>query len=107
VQFCSKARRGNLPQYCPLFARLHENATMAAMTPSKITPCLWFNFNAEEAVHYYLSIFKRSRIVEISHYGDALPALKGKVLTIQFEIEGARFLALNGGPQFPFTEAIP
>jgi predicted 3-demethylubiquinone-9 3-methyltransferase (glyoxalase superfamily) len=75
-------------------------------TTQKITPCLWFNFNAEEAVNYYLSIFKNSKILEISHYGDAVPTYKGKVLTILFEIEGQKFQALNGGPQFPFTEAI-
>jgi predicted 3-demethylubiquinone-9 3-methyltransferase (glyoxalase superfamily) len=77
------------------------------MTPmQKITPCLWFDFNAEDAVNHYLHIFKRSRILETLHYGDAMPALKGKVLTIHFELEGQQFLALNGGPQFPFTEAI-
>jgi predicted 3-demethylubiquinone-9 3-methyltransferase (glyoxalase superfamily) len=75
-------------------------------TISKITPCLWFNFNAEAAVQHYLSIFKYSKILEISRYGDAMPDLKGKVLTIRFEIEGQQFQALNGGPQFPFTEAI-
>jgi predicted 3-demethylubiquinone-9 3-methyltransferase (glyoxalase superfamily) len=72
----------------------------------KITPCLWFNFNAEEAVNYYLSIFKNGKILEVSHYGDAVPAHKGKVLTLRFEIEGQQFQALNGGSQFPFTEAI-
>lgn len=72
----------------------------------KIMPCLWFDFNAEEAVGHYLTIFKRSRIVQILHYGDAVPELKDKVLTILFELEGQQFLALNGGPQFPFTEAI-
>jgi predicted 3-demethylubiquinone-9 3-methyltransferase (glyoxalase superfamily) len=72
----------------------------------KITPCLWFNFNAEEAVNYYLSIFKNSKILEVSHYGDAVPAHKGQVLTLRFEIEGQQFQALNGGSQFPFTEAI-
>jgi predicted 3-demethylubiquinone-9 3-methyltransferase (glyoxalase superfamily) len=72
----------------------------------KITPCLWFNFNAEEAVNYYLSIFNNSKILELSHYGDAIPEHKGKVLTLLFEIEGQQFQALNGGPQFPFTEAI-
>jgi predicted 3-demethylubiquinone-9 3-methyltransferase (glyoxalase superfamily) len=72
----------------------------------KITPCLWFNFNAEEAVNYYLSIFKNSKILEVSHYGDAVPAHKGQVLTLLFEIEGQQFQALNGGSQFPFTEAI-
>jgi predicted 3-demethylubiquinone-9 3-methyltransferase (glyoxalase superfamily) len=72
----------------------------------KITPCLWFNFNAEEAVNHYLSIFKNGKILEMSHYGDAVPSLKGKVLTIRFVLEGQELLALNAGPQFPFTEAI-
>lgn len=76
------------------------------MTIPKITPCLWFNFNAEEAVDYYMSIFKRSKILEVSRYGDAIPDLKGKVLTMRFEIEGQQLQALNAGPQFPFTEAI-
>jgi predicted 3-demethylubiquinone-9 3-methyltransferase (glyoxalase superfamily) len=72
----------------------------------KITPCLWFNFNAEEAVNYYLSIFKNSKILEISHYGEAVPEHKGKVLTILFELEGQKLQALNARSQFPFTEAI-
>jgi len=72
----------------------------------KITPCLWFDFNAEEAVAHYTGIFQRSKILQVSHYGDAMPAHKGKVLTILFELEGQRFLALNGGPHFRFTEAI-
>jgi predicted 3-demethylubiquinone-9 3-methyltransferase (glyoxalase superfamily) len=75
-------------------------------TVQKITPCLWFNFNAEEAVNHYLSIFKNSKILEVSRYGDAMPEHKGKVLTLLFEIEGQKFQALNAGPQFPFTEAI-
>ncbi len=74
--------------------------------PSKITPCLFFNFQAEEAVAHYLSIFKRSRMLEVSHYGDAVPAHKGKVLTMRFEIEGQPMLALNGDMSFPFTEAV-
>ena len=72
----------------------------------KITPCLWFNFNAEEAVDHYMSIFTRSTILDVSHYGDAMPEFKGKVLIIRFELEGQEFLALNGGAQFPFTEAV-
>ena len=75
-------------------------------TTQKITPCLWFNFNAEEAVNYYLSIFKNSKILEVLYYGDAVPEHKGKVLMLNFEIEGQQFQALNAGPQFPFTEAI-
>jgi predicted 3-demethylubiquinone-9 3-methyltransferase (glyoxalase superfamily) len=75
-------------------------------TRQKITPCLWFNFNAEEAVAHYLGIFKRARILEISRYGDAMREFKGKVLVIRFELEGQEIQALNGGPQYPFTEAI-
>ena len=74
--------------------------------PAKITPCLMFNFNAEEAVAYYLSIFKSGRILEVSHYGDAVPEHNGKVMTIRFEIEGQRLLGLNAGMNFPFTEAV-
>jgi predicted 3-demethylubiquinone-9 3-methyltransferase (glyoxalase superfamily) len=77
------------------------------MTPiQKITPCLWFNFNAEEAVNHYMSIFKNSRILQVTRYGDAVPEHKGKVVVMRFEIEGQQFQALNAGPQFPFTEAI-
>jgi predicted 3-demethylubiquinone-9 3-methyltransferase (glyoxalase superfamily) len=72
----------------------------------KITPCLWFDRNAEEAVNHYISIFANSRIVTLSRYGDAGPLPKGTVLTIIFELEGQRFMALNGGPHFKFTEAI-
>jgi predicted 3-demethylubiquinone-9 3-methyltransferase (glyoxalase superfamily) len=72
----------------------------------KLTPCLWFNFNAEEAVNFYLGVFRGGRILETSRYPDSMPELKGKVLTIRFEVEGQELLALNGGPQFPFTEAI-
>jgi predicted 3-demethylubiquinone-9 3-methyltransferase (glyoxalase superfamily) len=72
----------------------------------KLTPCLWFNFNAEEAVTHYLSIFKNGKVLDVSRYGDAMPELKGKVLTMRFELEGQEFQALNAGPQFPFTEAI-
>ena len=72
----------------------------------KIAPCLWFNFNAEEAVNHYVSIFKQSRILHTSRYGEELPDLAGKALMIEFELEGQRFQALNGGPGFPFTQAI-
>jgi predicted 3-demethylubiquinone-9 3-methyltransferase (glyoxalase superfamily) len=79
---------------------------MSAGSGPKIRPCLWFNFNAEEAVTHYMGIFKNSKILETSRYGDAIPELAGKVLVIEFELEGQRFQALNAGPQFPFTEAI-
>jgi predicted 3-demethylubiquinone-9 3-methyltransferase (glyoxalase superfamily) len=75
------------------------------MTEQKITPCLWFDFNAEEAVDHYLSIF-RGRIVSTTRYGAAGPGPKGAVMTILFEIDGQRFLALNGGPQYKFTPAL-
>jgi predicted 3-demethylubiquinone-9 3-methyltransferase (glyoxalase superfamily) len=75
-------------------------------TPPKITPCLWFNFNAEEAVNFYVGTFKNSRIISTLRYGEAHPDLKGTALLMRFEIEGQEFQALNAGPQFPFTEAI-
>jgi predicted 3-demethylubiquinone-9 3-methyltransferase (glyoxalase superfamily) len=76
------------------------------MSEQKITPCLWFDFKAEEAVAHYLSIFQNGRIVSTARYGEAGPGPKGAVMTILFEIEGQKFLALNGGAQFAFTPAI-
>ncbi len=76
------------------------------MSEQKITPCLWFDFNAEEAVGHYLAIFKSGRIVTTARYGEAGPGPAGAVMAILFEIEGQRFLALNGGPHFKFTPAI-
>jgi predicted 3-demethylubiquinone-9 3-methyltransferase (glyoxalase superfamily) len=76
------------------------------MTDQKITPCFWFDMKAEEAVAHYLSIFKSGRIVTTARYGGAGPGPAGAVMTILFEIEGQRFLALNGGPHFKFTPAI-
>jgi predicted 3-demethylubiquinone-9 3-methyltransferase (glyoxalase superfamily) len=76
------------------------------MSLQKITPFLWFDTQAEEAAKFYVSIFKNSRIVSISRYGDAGPGPKGSVMTVVFELEGHQFIALNGGPQFKFTEAI-
>ena len=72
----------------------------------KITPCLWFDNNAEEAVNHYLSIFKNSKINKVLRCGDAGPGPKGSVLTIAFQLEGQDFIALNGGPIFKFNEAI-
>ena len=71
-----------------------------------ITPCLWFDNNAEEAVNFYISIFKNSRVKTVSRYSEAGPGEPGSVLTIVFEINGQEFMALNGGPQFKFSEAI-
>jgi len=72
----------------------------------KITPFLWFDNNAEEAVNLYLSIFKNSKITKVARYGDAGPGPRGSVMTIAFQLEGQDFIALNGGPMFKFTEAI-
>jgi predicted 3-demethylubiquinone-9 3-methyltransferase (glyoxalase superfamily) len=72
----------------------------------KITAFLWFDGNAEEAMTFYTSIFKNSKIGEITRYGDAGPGPKGSVMTGTFEIEGPEFMALNGGPYFKFTPAI-
>ena len=72
----------------------------------KISPFLWFDTQAEEAAKFYVSIFGNSRIVTVARYGEAGPGPKGSVMTVVFELEGQRFIALNGGPQFKFTEAI-
>jgi predicted 3-demethylubiquinone-9 3-methyltransferase (glyoxalase superfamily) len=72
----------------------------------KITPFLWFDNQAEEAARFYTSIFKNSRIGKIARYGDAGPGPKGSVMTVEFQLEGQDFVALNGGPLFKFTEAI-
>ena len=72
----------------------------------KITTFLWFDDNAEEAMNFYVSIFKNSKILGVSRYGDAGPGPKGTVMTGSFELEGQQFIALNGGPHFKFTEAI-
>ena len=72
----------------------------------KITPFLWFDNNAEEAVNFYVSVFKNSKVLSMSRYGDAGPGPKGSVMTASFELEGQQFVALNGGPHFKFTQAI-
>jgi predicted 3-demethylubiquinone-9 3-methyltransferase (glyoxalase superfamily) len=72
----------------------------------KIVPFLWFDGKAEEAVRLYTSIFKNSKVLSVSRYGDAGPGPKGTVMTMTFELDGQRFIALNGGPQFKFTEAV-
>jgi predicted 3-demethylubiquinone-9 3-methyltransferase (glyoxalase superfamily) len=72
----------------------------------KLTPCLWFDTEGEDAAKFYTSIFPNSRIVETAYYGSAGPRADGTVMTVLFELDGQRFLALNGGPDFTFTEAI-
>jgi predicted 3-demethylubiquinone-9 3-methyltransferase (glyoxalase superfamily) len=72
----------------------------------KITPFLWFDGKAEEAMRFYVSIFKNSKIGAITRYGDAGPGPKGTVMVATFQLEGQEFIALNGGPQFTFSPAI-
>jgi predicted 3-demethylubiquinone-9 3-methyltransferase (glyoxalase superfamily) len=72
----------------------------------KITPFLWFDGKAEEAANFYVSLFKNSKIVNVARYGDAGPGPKGTATSATFELAGQRFIALNAGPQFKFTEAI-
>ncbi len=72
----------------------------------KITPFLWFDGNAEEAVNFYTSIFKNSKIDSITRYGDAGPGPKGSVMTMNFQLDGQHFIALNAGPQYKFNPAI-
>ncbi len=81
-----------------------------ATIKQKITPCLWFDTQAEEAAKFYTSVFENSRIKQIARYGKAGRDVHGKqagsVMTVEFEIEGETFVALNGGPQFKFNEAV-
>lgn len=72
----------------------------------KITPCLWFDNNGEEAAKFYTSIFKNSKLGAISRYGEGAPMPKGTALTVTFQLEDQEFMALNGGPAFKFNEAV-
>jgi predicted 3-demethylubiquinone-9 3-methyltransferase (glyoxalase superfamily) len=72
----------------------------------RITPFLWFDSNAEEAANFYISVFPNSEITEISHYGEAGPRAAGSVMVVSFRLDGQEFAALNGGPEFTFTEAV-
>ncbi len=74
--------------------------------PSTITPCLWFDLEAEEAAAFYVSLFPNSRITETTHYNDAGMRPAGTVMTVAFELDGRPFIGLNGGTQFTFSEAI-
>ena len=71
-----------------------------------ITPFLWFNGRAEEAANFYIGIFKNAKITETMRYGDAGPGPKGSLMSATFELDGQKFIALNGGPQFQFSPAI-
>lgn len=72
----------------------------------KITPFLWFDQNADEAIQFYLSIFKDSKVIQESRYPEGAPGLAGTLMSATFQLEGQRFMALNGGPTFKFNEAI-
>ena len=71
-----------------------------------LTPCLWFDTQGEDAAKFYTSIFPNSRITAVSRYGESGPREAGSVLTVEFELDGKTFTALNGGPQYTFSEAI-
>jgi predicted 3-demethylubiquinone-9 3-methyltransferase (glyoxalase superfamily) len=73
---------------------------------NKITPFLWFDTQAEEAMNFYISIFKNSKVHSVSRYGEAGPGPKGSVMSATFELDGQQFMALNAGPIFKFNEAI-
>jgi predicted 3-demethylubiquinone-9 3-methyltransferase (glyoxalase superfamily) len=73
---------------------------------AKITTCLWFDTEGEEAAEYYCTLFPSSRITGVSHYGEAGPRPAGTVLTVDFELDGHPYVALNGGPEHPFTDAV-
>jgi predicted 3-demethylubiquinone-9 3-methyltransferase (glyoxalase superfamily) len=72
----------------------------------KITPCLWFDTQAEEAANFYCSIFPNSKVVTVSRYGPDMPGREGSVMTVVFELDGQKIMALNGGPMFKLTEAF-
>ncbi len=72
----------------------------------KITTCLWFDTQAEEAAKFYATVFRDSRVKQVSRYGESGPGAKGSVMTVAFELDGREFLALNGGPHFKFNHAI-
>ena len=72
----------------------------------KITPFLWFDHQAEEAANFYVSLFKNSKVTNVSRYGDGAPRPKGTAMMVNFQLDGQQVIALNGGPEFKFTEAI-
>jgi predicted 3-demethylubiquinone-9 3-methyltransferase (glyoxalase superfamily) len=74
--------------------------------PQRITPNLWFDTEAEEAAQFYTEVFPNSRIVSVAHYTEAGPRDAGMVMTVEFELDGHRFVGINGGPDFKFDEAV-
>jgi predicted 3-demethylubiquinone-9 3-methyltransferase (glyoxalase superfamily) len=86
--------------------RAYKATKESEVNMQKITPFLWFDNQAEEAMNFYTSVFKNSKVGGVTRYGDGGPDQKGSVMTASFELEGLQFTALNGGPEFKFTEAI-
>lgn len=76
------------------------------MSRQKVTTFLWFDSQAEEAANFYVSLFKDSKILNVARYGEAGPGPAGSAMTVEFQLAGVQFIALNGGPHFKFTEAI-
>jgi predicted 3-demethylubiquinone-9 3-methyltransferase (glyoxalase superfamily) len=74
--------------------------------PQKITPNLWFDTEAEEAARFYTSVFEDSRIVNVAHFPEGAPRPAGRVMTVEFELDGQHFIAINGGPEYRFDEAV-
>jgi predicted 3-demethylubiquinone-9 3-methyltransferase (glyoxalase superfamily) len=95
-------RHGAISNACTVLAP----ASSGGANMQKITPFLWFDGKAEEAANFYASVFKRSKILSTSCFGDAAVGSTGKVMSVTFELEGLQFIALNGGPHFTFTPAI-
>ena len=87
-------------------AAANPTSRTPAPREQKITTFLWFDNNAEEAANFYVSVFKNSRILTTARYPEGSPGPKGTVMVVDFELDGQRFTALNGGPHFKFTEAI-
>jgi predicted 3-demethylubiquinone-9 3-methyltransferase (glyoxalase superfamily) len=74
--------------------------------PPKIKPNLWFDTEAEDAANFYVSVFPNSRVVDVTRYTDAAPGKTGTVMAVEWELDGQRFVGINGGPQFAFDEAV-
>jgi predicted 3-demethylubiquinone-9 3-methyltransferase (glyoxalase superfamily) len=72
----------------------------------KITTCFWFDGNAEEAMHFYISVFKDSKVGKVTRFGESGPGKKGTVMAVSFQLNGQQFMGINGGPEFPFNESI-
>ena len=86
--------------------RTTRSQSAQAGPTQKITPFLWFDDNAEEAVKFYVSVFKNSKVLSVARYGAAGPGKPGSLMTCTFQLEGQKFMALNGGPQYHFTPAL-